>query len=136
MIGKIMRNTKKKMTTKQINLFDEIIEECCSNPITGFFRNGFCHTDELDRGLHVVCSLITDDFLRFSKSCGNDLSTPRPEFNFPGLTEGDSWCVCAERWKEAYEHGFAPKVFLKRTHKKAATIIDIEILKENAVDLN
>ena len=136
MIGKIMRNTKKKMTTKQTNLFDEIIEECCSNPITGFFRNGFCHTDELDRGLHIVCSLITDDFLRFSKSRGNDLSTPRPEFNFPGLTEGDSWCVCAERWKEAYEHGFAPKVFLKRTHKKAATIVDIEILKEFAVDLN
>ena len=136
MIGKIMRNTKKKMVTEQTNLFDEVIEECCSNPITGFFRNGFCHTDELDRGLHIVCSLITDDFLRFSKSRGNDLSTPRPEFNFPGLTEGDSWCVCAERWKEAYEHGFAPKVFLKRTHKKAATIIDIEILKEYAVDLN
>ena len=136
MIGKIMRNTKKKMVTEQTNLFDEVIEECCSNPITGFFRNGFCHTDELDRGLHIVCSLITDDFLRFSKSRGNDLSTPRPEFNFPGLAEGDSWCVCAERWKEAYEQGFAPKVFLKRTHKKAATIIDIEILKEYAVDLN
>ena len=136
MIGKIMRNTKKKMVTEQTNLFDEVIEECCSNPITGFFRNGFCHTDKLDRGLHIVCSLITDDFLRFSKSRGNDLSTPRPEFNFPGLAEGDSWCVCAERWKEAYEHGFAPKVFLKRTHKKAATIIDIEILKEFAVDLN
>ena len=136
MIGKIMRNTKKKMVTEQTNLFDEVIEECCSNPITGFFRNGFCHIDELDRGLHIVCSLITDDFLRFSKSRGNDLSTPRPEFNFPGLVEGDSWCVCAERWKEAYQHGFAPKVFLKRTHKKAATIIDIEILKEYAVDLN
>ena len=136
MIGKIMRNTKKKMITEQTNLFDEIIEECCLNPITGFFRNGFCHTDEMDRGLHIVCSLMTDDFLRFSKSRGNDLSTPRPEFNFPGLAEGDSWCVCAERWKEAYEQGFAPKVFLKRTHKKAATIIDIEILKEYAVDLN
>ena len=137
MIGMIIRNTKKKkMITEQTNLFDEIIEECCSNPITGFFRNGFCHTDELDRGLHIVCSLITDDFLRFSKSRGNDLSTPRPEFNFPGLAEGDSWCVCAERLKEAYDHGFAPKVFLKRTHKKAATIIDIEILKEHSVDLN
>ena len=136
MIGKIMRNIKKKMITEQTNLFDEIIEECCLNPITGFFRNGFCHTDEMDRGLHIVCSLMTDDFLRFSKSRGNDLSTPRPEFNFPGLAEGDSWCVCAERWKEAYESGFAPKVFLKRTHKKAATIIDIEILKEYAVDLN
>ena len=85
MIGKIMRNIKKKMITEQTNLFDEVIEECCLNPITGFFRNGFCHTDKLDRGLHIVCSLITDDFLRFSKSRGNDLSTPRPEFNFPGL---------------------------------------------------
>ena len=79
---------------------------------------------------------ISSSFLRFSKSRGNDLSTPRPEFNFPGLAEGDSWCVCAERWKEAYEHGFAPKVFLKRTHKKATSIIDIEVLKEYAVDLN
>ena len=84
----------------QTNIFDEPIEECCSNPITGFFRDGFCHTDKLDRGLHIVCSLITIEFLSFSKSRGNDLSTPRPEFNFPGLNEGDSWCVCAERWKE------------------------------------
>ena len=109
---------------KQINIFDEVIEECCSNPITGYFRDGFCHTDELDRGLHVVCAQITDEFLDFSKSRGNDLSTPRPEFNFPGLKEGDSWCLCAERWKEAFECGFAPKIYLKRTNKKALKIID------------
>ena len=121
---------------KQTNVFDEFIDECCSNPITGYFRDGFCHTDEMDRGLHVVCSLINDEFLAFSKSKGNDLSTPSPEFNFPGLKEGDSWCVCAERWKEAYEHGFAPKVYLKKTHKKAANIIDIEILKSYAIDLS
>ena len=121
---------------KQTNVFDEFIDECCSNPITGYFRDGFCHTDEMDRGLHVVCSLINDEFLAFSKSKGNDLSTPRPEFNFPGLKEGDSWCVCAERWKEAYEHGFAPNVYLKKTHKKAANIIDIEILKSYAIDLS
>ena len=120
----------------QKNIFNEPIDECCSNPITGYFRDGFCHTDKLDMGLHVVCSLITNDFLSFSKTRGNDLSTPRPEFNFPGLKDGDSWCVCAERWKEAYEHGFAPKVFLKKTHKKAASIIDIDILKEYTVDLN
>ena len=89
--------------TKQTNIFGDSIEECCSNPITGFYRDGFCRTDELDRGLHVVCAKITDDFLDFSKNRGNDLSTPRPEFNFPGLKEGDSWCLCAERWKEAYE---------------------------------
>jgi uncharacterized protein (DUF2237 family) len=79
---------------------------------------------------------MTEDFLVFSKARGNDLSTPRPEFNFPGLKEGDSWCVCAERWKEAYEHGFAPKVSLKKTNKKALTVIDIEILKRFAVDIN
>ena len=120
---------------KQINIFDEVIEECCSNPITGYFRDGFCHTDELDRGLHVVCAHITDEFLDFSKSRGNDLSTPRPEFNFPGLKEGDSWCLCAERWKEAFDNGFAPKVYLKRTNRKALSIIDIETLKDFAIDL-
>ena len=80
--------------------------------------------------------LITDEFLDFSKSRGNDLSTPRPEFNFPGLKAGDSWCVCAERWKEAYEHGRAPKIYLKKTNKKTTSIIDIEILKEFAIDMN
>ena len=121
---------------KQINIFDEVIEECCSNPITGYFRDGFCHTDKLDRGLHVVCAQITDEFLDFSKSRGNDLSTPRPEFNFPGLKEGDSWCLCAERWKEAFECGFAPKIYLKRTNKKALKVIDLHILKDFALDLS
>ena len=79
---------------------------------------------------------MSDEFLSFSKSRGNDLSTPRPEFDFPGLKAGDSWCVCAERWKEAYEHGFAPKVYLKKTNKKTTSIIDIEILKEFAIDMN
>ena len=120
---------------KQINIFDEPIEECCTNPITGFYRDGFCHTDKFDRGLHVVCAQVTNEFLNFSKSRGNDLSTPRPELNFPGLKEGDSWCLCAERWKEAYEHGFAPKVYLKRTNKKALSIIDIDLLKGYAIDL-
>ena len=120
---------------KQINVFDELIEECCTNPITGFYRDGFCHTDEFDRGLHVVCEQVTSEFLNFSKSRGNDLSTPRPELNFPGLKEGDSWCLCAERWKEAFDNGFAPKVHLKRTNKKALTIIDIDLLKDYAIDL-
>ena len=136
MTGKIMKNIKKNsIKMKQINVFGEPIEECCSNPITGFYRDGFCHTDELDRGLHVVCAKVTNEFLNFSKSRGNDLSTPRPELNFPGLKEGDSWCLCAERWKEAFDHGFAPKVYLKRTNKKALSIIDIETLKSFAVDL-
>ena len=136
MTGKIMKNIKKNsIKMKQINVFGEPIEECCSNPITGFYRDGFCHTDDLDRGLHVVCAQVTNEFLNFSKTRGNDLSTPRPELNFPGLKEGDSWCLCAERWKEAFDNGFAPKVYLKRTNKKALSIIDIETLKDFAVDL-
>ena len=121
---------------KQINIFDEVIEECCSNPITGYFRDGFCHTDELDRGLHVVCAQITDEFLDFSKSRGNDLSTPRPEFNFPGLNEGDAWCLCSMRWLEAYQHASAPKLYLRRTHQEALSVIDLDILQNFALDLN
>ena len=124
------------MSDKQLNVFDEVIEVCCKNPITGFYRDGFCHTDEFDRGMHVVCAKVTNDFLNFSKTRGNDLSTPRPDLNFPGLKEGDSWCLCAERWKEAYESGFAPKIFLKKTNKKALKIIDFAILKEFALDLS
>ena len=125
-IGKIM----------QKNVFDEIIEECCSDPITGFYRDGFCNTDDRDVGIHTVCAYMTEDFLGFSKQKGNDLSTPRPEFSFPGLKEGDSWCLCAERWKEAYESGKAPRIYLRKTHKKTLEIINIEILKEFALDLD
>ena len=123
------------MNTKQTNVYGDTIEECCSNPITGFYRDGFCHTDELDRGLHVVCAMITNGFLEFSKNRGNDLSTPRPEFDFPGLKEGDKWCVCANRWLEAYENGKAPMVYLRKSHQKSISIIDIEILKKYALDL-
>ena len=115
---------------KQINIFDEVIEECCSNPITGYFRDGFCHTDELDRGLHVVCAQVTSEFLEFSKSRGNDLSTPRPEFEFPGLKEGDSWCLCAERWKQAYFSNKAPKVILESTNILTLSVIEFSILKK------
>ena len=101
----------------QKNVFEEIIEECCSNPITGFYRDGFCNTDDRDVGIHTVCALMTEDFLNFSKQKGNDLSTPRPEFSFPGLKE-IFWCLCAERWKEAFESSSAPKVYLRKTHKK------------------
>ena len=121
------------MKMQQVNIFDEPIEECCSNPITGFFRDGFCHTDELDRGLHIVCSLINDEFLDFSKSRGNDLSTPRPEFNFPGLKEGDRWCLCAMRWQEALEAGVAPRVFLESCHQKALEFVNLEDLEQHAM---
>ena len=120
---------------KQLNIFGKELELCCSNPLTGAYRDGYCNTGVNDIGTHTVCAIVTNEFLNFSKSRGNDLSTPRPELNFPGLKEGDSWCLCAERWKEAYEHGFAPKVYLKRTNKKALTIIDIDLLKDYAIDL-
>ena len=116
----------------QTNVFGEAIEECCSHPITGYFRDGFCHTDKYDRGSHTVCALITDSFLRFSKSRGNDLSTPRPEFDFPGLVEGQSWCLCASRWLEAHERGMAPRVFLESTHIKALEVVPFQLLEQYA----
>ena len=120
----------------QLNIFGEPIEECCSNPITGFFRDGFCRTDEMDRGLHVVCAQMTEDFLEFSKLRGNDLSTPKPEFNFPGLKEGDLWCSCAERWNEAFEYDKAPKLFLRKSNQKILELVDLETLKKFSIDLS
>ena len=121
---------------KQKNVFGETIRICCENPITGFFRDGFCHTDERDEGIHTVCVSVTKDFLEFSLSRGNDLSTPRPEFGFPGLKEGDSWCLCAERLVEAYEADKAPKLFLKKTNHRTLDIVPMELLKDFAIDLN
>ena len=120
----------------QTNVFGEALEECCSNPITGYFRDGFCRTDKYDRGSHTVCAQITDEFLEFSKARGNDLSTPRPEFEFPGLVAGQSWCLCATRWLEAYESGCAPKVYLRRSNSMALEIVPMEALKVSAADLN
>ena len=121
---------------KQKNILGEEIESCCENPITGFFRDGFCHTDERDQGVHTVCVKMTEEFLNFSKSRGNDLSTPRPDFNFPGVKVGDSWCLCAERWVEAYELGMAPYLYIKQTNIKTLDIVSLEVLKEFALDLN
>ena len=117
-----------------INIFGDTIEACCHDPVTGFFRDGVCNTDEHDFGSHVVCAEITEDFLIFSKSQGNDLSTPRPEFNFPGLKEGDRWCLCALRWKEAYDAGVAPRVFLESCHLQALSFVTKEQLEEFAVN--
>ena len=115
-----------------INIFGDKIEACCHDPVTGYFRDGFCNTDEHDFGSHVVCAEITEDFLIFSKAMGNDLSTPRPEFNFPGLKEGDRWCLCAMRWQEALEAGVAPRVFLESCHQKALDFVNLEDLEEHA----
>ena len=115
------------------NVLGTELECCCMDPVTGFFRNGKCDTDSRDQGMHTICVAITEDFLSFSKAAGNDLSTPRPEWNFPGLKEGDHWCLCLGRWVEAHEAGRAPKVRLEATHASALEFVDLELLKEFAV---
>jgi uncharacterized protein (DUF2237 family) len=117
------------------NVLGEPLEMCCESPMTGFFRTGCCETGPGDDGLHVVCAQMTREFLRFSKSRGNDLSTPRPESEFPGLKPGDRWCLCAARWKEAFEAGVAPPVVLTATHISALEFVTLEELQSKAVDL-
>lgn len=114
------------------NVLDEELEICCKKPLTGYFRDGLCRTDPTDRGTHVVCSIMTDEFLTFSQSKGNDLITPRADFNFPGLKEGDCWCLCALRWKEAFDQGMAPPVRLRSTSSEALKFIDVEDLKKHS----
>ena len=124
------------MTEKnQLNIFDEQLEECSCDPLTGFFRSGCCETSEQDLGSHTVCALMTQEFLEFSFKKGNDLISAVPQFDFPGLKEGDKWCGCANRWLESYENGKAPMVYLRKSHQKSTSIIDIEILKKYALDL-
>jgi len=121
---------------ESVNVFDEPLETCGSDPVTGFYRDGCCNTSRDDIGSHTICILASQDFLEYSRFRGNDLSTPAPDFGFPGLKPGDSWCLCAARWLEAYQQGMAPRVFLKRTHKKALEIVPMELLREFAIDLN
>ena len=111
------------------NILGTNLEVCSLNPITGFTRSGCCETGPEDLGQHTVCAEVTDEFLQFSKLQGNDLMTPRPEFNFTGLKSGDRWCLCASRWLEALEEGIAPPVILEATHEKALEIIDLAELK-------
>lgn len=117
-----------------MNVFGEELQECSCEPMTGFFRDGHCNTDFDDAGMHTVCCEVTAEFLNFSKSMGNDLSTPRAEFNFPGLKPGDHWCLCAGRWLEAYRAGHAPKVNLKSTHEETLAVVPLAILKQMALD--
>jgi uncharacterized protein (DUF2237 family) len=117
------------------NVLGDRLEVCSLSPMTGFFRDGCCNTNAEDFGSHTVCVVMTDAFLAFSKSCGNDLSTPRPEFGFRGLTAGDRWCLCAPRWQEALEAGQAPRVVLRATHEGALEHCSLADLKRFAVDL-
>ena len=118
---------------QSINVFGQPLGLCCNSPITGFYRDGFCNTGSLDHGTHVVCSEMTKEFLDFSKSKGNDLTTPNEAYGFPGLIAGDKWCLCVLRWKEAYDAGKAPKVYLEATHDKALNYVTIEQLIEHAL---
>jgi uncharacterized protein len=122
-------------TEPDLNVLGEPLQPCSVDPMTGFYRTGRCSTGPDDIGRHCVCAEMTDDFLAFSKSRGNDLSTPRPEFNFPGLKAGDRWCLVAARWKEAHEAGVAPRVALLSTHQSALAVIDLATLKAHALDL-
>ena len=121
---------------ESLNVFGEPLELCGADPVTGFLRDGKCNTCTEDTGSHTVCVEVTRAFLEFSRFRGNDLSTPMPEYNFPGLQPGDSWCLCAGRWLEAAENSMAPKVHLKRTHIRALDIVPFKLLKKHAVDLN
>ena len=123
------------MSQPQRNVFGEPIEICSLNPTTGFYRTGCCDTGPEDVGVHTVCVEVTREFLAFSKSRGNDLSTPRPEFGFPGLNPGDRWCLCADRWQEALDAGVAPRVILAATHEATLEIAELEDLKRHALDL-
>jgi len=123
--------------TGAINVLGGPLAPCSvapGGPVTGYFRDGCCHTDPTDQGLHVVCVVMTADFLEFSRARGNDLSTPRPEYRFPGLKPGDRWCLCALRWLEALQAGMAPEVVLEATHLNALGVVDLDQLRAFAYD--
>jgi len=116
------------------NVLGQQLDTCCTDPVTGYYRTGLCQTGPSDAGTHVVCAVMDAEFLAFTKSKGNDLSTPRPKYQFPGLKPGDKWCLCALRWREAEQAGKAPKVILESTHQKALEYIDREVLEAHAKD--
>ena len=118
------------------NVLGGELEICSLSPMTGFYRDGCCNTGPEDAGSHTVCTRVTKEFLAFSKWRGNDLSTPMPDFGFPGLKPGDRWCLCAARWKEALNAGAAPHIVLTATHEKALEIVSLDDLKKHALDLN
>jgi uncharacterized protein (DUF2237 family) len=122
--------------TESVNVLGEKLEACSSDPETGFYRDGCCNTGPDDLGAHVVCVVLTEDFLTFSAARGNDLSTARPEFGFPGLKPGDQWCLCASRWQEALEAGVAPRVRLRASHRTALKHSTLDDLKRHGIDLS
>lgn len=119
-----------------VNVLGGRLQLCSTDPLTGFFRNGHCDTCAQDQGSHTVCAVMTDEFLAYSKYLGNDLSTPRPEFQFPGLKAGDQWCLCAGRFLQAHTEGVAPRIRLQATHQRALEIVPLEMLTACAVDVD
>ena len=119
---------------ESLNVFGEELQLCSTQPTTGFFRDGCCNTEDV--GSHTVCVEVSQEFLEFSRFRGNDLSTPMPDYGFPGLQPGNRWCLCAARWLEAHQQQMAPRVFLRRTHLKALDIVPLELLRQYALDLN
>lgn len=117
-----------------INVLGQALKPCSFEPLTGFFRDGCCRTDESDQGEHIVCVVLSTKFLSFSQQRGNDLSTPRPEYGFAGLKAGDQWCLCAKRWLEALQGGAAPQIILAATHENILDLISLETLVEYAID--
>jgi uncharacterized protein len=115
------------------NVLGKPLELCCDDPITGFYRDGFCHTNKDDVGSHVVCASMTNELLQFSLNLGNDLITPHPDLNFSGLKSGNCWCLCVLRWQEAYEAGVAPPIKLEATHEKALKYLPLDILLKYAI---
>mmetsp|Transcript_4383 Transcript_4383/g.5407 ORF Transcript_4383/g.5407 Transcript_4383/m.5407 type:complete len:166 (-) Transcript_4383:46-543(-) len=118
------------------NVLGGALQCCCNSPKTGFYRDGYCKTGPMDLGSHTVCAVVTPDFLEFTAQQGNDLSTPRPEFDFPGLQAGDKWCLCALRWLQAYQAGCAPSVVLEASHEKALEVVPREILEQFRFNTN
>jgi len=116
------------------NVLGEPLQPCSMEPLTGWYRDGCCNTDASDQGRHVVCIRATPAFLAYSKGCGNDLSTPNPAFQFPGVQAGDQWCLCAARWVEALQRGVAPPVVLEATHESTLELIPLEMLQQHAIE--
>ena len=116
------------------NVLGTKLTSCCLDPVTGFYRTGACDTGFEDKGMHIVCARVTNDFLEFAQSCGNDLISPAPQYNFPGLQEGDQWCVCLHTVLDAIKAGKAPQIILEATHISALEFVDLEVLQRYAVD--
>ena len=124
--------TEELTMTEAKNVLGGELESCCTSPMTGYYRDGFCRTGGQDFGVHVICAQVTTEFLEFSLGRGNDLITPHPEYQFPGLKAGDRWCLCASRWQEALDAGVAPPVILSATHARALEVVSLDDLKKNA----